>query len=110
MAEFILLIREDLTKYPRPEAALQSLINAHRTWAKQLTERGIFKNGYGVGSDGNLLVLQNGTLQVQPIRDMREGVGGLYIIEAPDLAAAIEIAKECPTYMDGDMVEVRPLM
>ena len=110
MAEFILLIREDLTKYPRPEAELQSLIHAHRTWAKQLTERGIFKNGYGVGSDGNLLVLQNGTLQVQPIRDMREGIGGLYIIEAADLAAAIEIAKECPTYMDGDMVEVRPLM
>lgn len=110
MAEFILLIREDLSKYPRPEAELQKLIKAHTTWAKELSEQGIFKAGYGVDSAGMLLSYENDTVQVGPLRDIHEGIGGFYIIDAEDLEAAIEIGKGCPTYKDGDSVEVRPLM
>lgn len=110
MADFILLIREDLTKYPRPESELKSLIHAHTQWAKDLSKRGIFKTGYGVDHNGKVLGLVKNKLTVQPIRDVKEGIGGFYIIEAEDLEAAIEIAKECPTYKDGDQMEVRPLM
>jgi hypothetical protein len=110
MAEFILLIREDLSKYPMPEAELKSLINAHTQWAKDLSKRGIFKTGYGVDHNGKLLGLVKGKVAVKPIKDIKTGVGGFYIIEAEDLNAAIEIAKECPTYSVGDQMEVRPLM
>ena len=110
MADFILLIREDLTKYPRPEAELKALIKAHTQWAKDLSKRGIFKTGYGVDHNGKLLGLVKNKLVAQPLRDVKEGIGGFYIIEAADLDAAIEIAKECPTYKDGDQMEVRPLM
>jgi hypothetical protein len=110
MADFILLIREDLTKYPRPEAEIKSLISAHTQWAKDLSQRGIFKTGYGVDHNGKVLGLIKNKLTVQPLRDVKEGIGGFYIIEAADLEAAIEIAKECPTYKDGDQMEVRPLM
>jgi hypothetical protein len=110
MADFILLIREDLTKYPRPEAELKSLINAHTQWAKNLSDRGIFKTGYGVAPEGKVLGLLNEKLEMQPLRDVKEGIGGFYIIKAANLDAAIEIAKECPTYKDGDQIEVRPLM
>jgi hypothetical protein len=110
MAEFILLIREDLTRYPIPDAELKSLVAAHTTWAKNLSDRGIFKTGYGVNSPGSLLSLVDGTIIEQPLKDVKEGIGGFYIIEAADLTAAIEIGKECPTYKDGDSIEVRPLM
>ena len=110
MAEFILLIREDLSKYPRPEAELKHLIQAHTQWAKELSAKGIFKTGYGVVSAGKLLELENGSLQTHELRDVEEGIGGFYIIDAEDLNAAVEIAKGCPTFKDGDMVEVRPLM
>jgi hypothetical protein len=110
MPDFILLIREDLTKYPRPEAELKSLISAHTKWAKDLSKRGIFKTGYGVDHNGKVLGLVKNKLVTGPLRDVKEGIGGFYIIEAPDLDAAIKIAKECPTYKDGDQVEVRPLM
>lgn len=109
MPQFILLIREDLSKYPRPEAELNAIIEAHRGWAAQLAARGIFKSGNGIGSDGRLIEMINGDLMIEPIRDVREGVGGYYIIEVEDMAAAIDIAKECPTYKDGDLIEVRPL-
>ena len=73
-------------------------------------KRKIFKTGYGVDHHGKILGLVNGKIKVQALRDTREGIGGFYIIEAEDLDAAIEIAKECPTYKEGDQMEVRPLM
>ena len=110
MAEFILLIREDLSRYPMPEAELKSLIAAHTKWAKDLSKRGIFKTGYGVDHNGKLLSLVKDKVAVKPIKDIKTGIGGFYIIDVEDLDAAIEVAKECPTYKDGDMMEVRPLM
>ncbi len=109
MPQFILLIREDLTRYPRPREELEVIVKAHSEWARQLAAKGIFKDGNGIGSDGRLIEMINGDLIVEPIRDMYEGIGGYYIIEAEDLAAAVEIAKQCPTCKHGDLVEVRPL-
>jgi len=88
---------------------LDKLIRAHMKWAAELSARGIFKSGNGIASNGRLLEMINGDLMVEPIRDVHQGVGGYYIVEAVDLDAAVEIAKECPTYVDGDLVEVRPL-
>lgn len=109
MPKFILIIREDLSRYPMPQEQLNAIVAEHVKWARDLTARGIFVDGNGIQSDGRLIEMINGDLVVQPIRDVREGVGGYYIIEARDLQAAVEIGKECPTYKDGDLVEVRPL-
>ncbi len=109
MAKFIFIIREDLTRYPIPQEQMNALVAAHIKWANELSARGIFKDGNGIQSDGRLIEMINGDLVVQPIRDVHQGVGGYYIIEAANLPAAIEIAKECPTYKDGDLVEVRQL-
>ncbi len=110
MPQFILLIREDLTRYPMAEEQLNALIKAHSDWARELTLQGVFKDGNGIESDGRLIEMINGDLIVQPIRDVREGVGGYYIIEAKDLYEAVEVAKTCPTYKEGDLVEVRRLL
>ena len=44
-----------------------------------------------------------------PFVDSKEQVGGYYLIEAPDLDAAIAWAARCPGASHG-VVEVRPLM
>ncbi len=92
-----------------PQEQLKAIVDAHVKWARELSAKGIFKDGNGIKSDGRLIEMINGDLMVEPIRDVREGVGGYYIIEAADLDAAVEIAKGCPTYKDGDMIEVREL-
>ncbi len=109
MARFIFLIREDLSKYPRPAEEIKAIVEAHEAWGRELSRRGIFIGGHGFSAEGRLIEMINGDMIVQPLRDVREGIGGYYIIEAQDLAAAVEIAKECPTYKEGDLVEVRPL-
>lgn len=43
-----------------------------------------------------------------PYADSREQIGGYYVIEAPDLDAAMAWAARCPTAEHG-VVELRPL-
>lgn len=44
-----------------------------------------------------------------PFIEAKEVVAGFYVIEAPDLDAALEIAKRNPINQDGGGVEVRPV-
>jgi hypothetical protein len=44
-----------------------------------------------------------------PFAETKEQLGGFYMIEAPDLDAAIKWARRCPG-TDGGTVEVRPVM
>ena len=43
-----------------------------------------------------------------PFAETKEALGGYYLIEAPDLDAAIALAKKVPARFGG--VEVRPVM
>jgi hypothetical protein len=45
-----------------------------------------------------------------PFVDMKEVLGGLYLFEADDLDAAIEIAARIPAARTGGAVEVRPIV
>ena len=44
-----------------------------------------------------------------PFIDSKEVIAGFYVIEAPDLDAALAIAKDNPVVRDGGGVEVRPV-
>ncbi|MGH3166614.1 MAG: YciI family protein [Trebonia sp.] len=44
-----------------------------------------------------------------PFIDSKEIVAGFYVIEAPDLDAALAIARTNPAVWDGGAVEVRPV-
>jgi hypothetical protein len=43
-----------------------------------------------------------------PFVESKEALGGYYLVEAPDLDAAIDMAKQIPTVAGG--LEVRPIM
>ena len=44
-----------------------------------------------------------------PFVDAKEVVAGFYVIDAPDLDAALKIAGNCPAVHQGGGVEVRPV-
>ncbi|MEV4624737.1 YciI family protein [Micromonospora sp. NPDC049523] len=44
-----------------------------------------------------------------PFLDTKEVIAGVYVIEAPDLDAALEIARRNPATQQGGGVEVRPV-
>jgi hypothetical protein len=45
-----------------------------------------------------------------PFAETKEQLGGYYIVEAPDLDAALKIARDIPSLRYGGIVEVRPIM
>ena len=53
--------------------------------------------------DGNPLVTAG------PFADTKEVLGGFYIVEAPDIDAATELARRVPITRYGGAVELRPL-
>ena len=53
--------------------------------------------------------VRDGLLRVQdgPFADTRERLNGTFVIEVPDLDAAIDCARQCPGALYG-AVEIRP--
>jgi hypothetical protein len=49
------------------------------------------------------------TVHDGPFADTKEQLGGFYVIDAPDLDAAIAIARKVPFLKDG-AVEIRPVL
>jgi len=45
-----------------------------------------------------------------PYAETKEQLGGYFLLDLPDLNAALEWAKRCPAAQDGGSVEVRPVM
>ncbi|MFN2561547.1 MAG: YciI family protein [Jatrophihabitans sp.] len=48
------------------------------------------------------------TITDGPFVETKEALGGYYVVEAPDLDAAIELAKQVPVFEGG--LEIRPIM
>lgn len=55
------------------------------------------------------VTLRNGTLQIQdgPFADTKEKLAGTFVIDVPDLDAALAWAEQCPGAQYG-VIEVRP--
>jgi hypothetical protein len=55
------------------------------------------------------LTIRNGSLQIQdgPFADTKEKLAGIFIIDVPDLDAALAWAEQCPGAQYG-VIEIRP--
>ena len=60
-------------------------------------------------TDSTTLTLAKGKLQVQdgPYADTKEQIGGTFVIDVPDLDAALAWAEKCPAAQWGS-IEIRP--
>lgn len=82
-------------------------------FAKAIGESGVMVGGEGlmppatattVRMDGDARVVEDG-----PFADVKEQLGGFFLLDVPDLDAALEWAAKAPNHPHGS-VEVRPLM
>ena len=86
---------------------------AYQAYSQALTEAGV--NAGGAALQGvevaTTVRLVDGVRQVQdgPFADTKELLGGIFVIDVPDLDAALAWAARCPA-ANGGSVEVRPLL
>jgi hypothetical protein len=94
------------------EAERKAGTAAYMTYTKALGDAGVL-----VGTDrlepstaGTTIRTVNGKAEVLdgPYADTKEQLGGYYLIDVPDLDAALAWASKCPTVGHG-VVELRPI-
>ncbi len=82
-------------------------------YTKALIEAGVMRGGNALhpGHTATTVRLENGRRRVEdgPYADTKEQLGGYYLIEVPDLDAALYWAERNPAAASG-AVEVRPIM
>jgi hypothetical protein len=111
MAQYLILIYEDETQYATatPEV-MNEIMQAHNAFAGQVEEHGAkLLGGNALQSTGTATSIRGGSdVTDGPFVETKEVLGGYYLIDAPDLDAALAVGKLCPARFGG--VEVRPIM
>ncbi len=87
-------------------------VAAYMAYSEALTKAGVLSgsNRLQPSSSATTVQLANGKPQVLdgPYTDSKEQLGGYFVIDVPDLDAAISWAARCPAAGHG-VVEVRPI-
>ncbi len=114
MPQYMLLIFADPAKGPgegSPEA--QAEMQQWFSYTEGLREAGVLVSGEALQppTTATTVAVRNGDRVVSdgPFADTKEWLGGYYVVDAPDLDAALDHAAKMPNIAYGT-VEVRPVM
>jgi len=103
---------DELAAREDPERSM-AYWSAYTAYSHALRDAGVAAGGTGLQAPAvaTTVRLRDGKRHVQdgPFADTKELLGGLFIIDVPDLSAALEWAARCPAAPSG-AVEVRPLL
>jgi hypothetical protein len=94
-------------------AAQQEGMAAYKAYTEALTRAGVLKGSQRLGASAQAATVRlvDGKLQVLdgPYAESKEQVGGYFLIDVPDLDAAIAWAARCPGASHG-IIEVRQVV
>jgi hypothetical protein len=94
------------------EDATKEMMAAYRAYTEAMAKAGILQGGNRLrpSSDATTVRVNGGKSQVLdgPYADTKEQLGGYYLIDVPDLDAALSWAARCPGASTGTL-EVRPV-
>ncbi|MBO9712060.1 YciI family protein [Sphingomonas sp.] len=109
--KYMLLIYEDEREF-EDQSVITEITRQHMALVGELGE--VFKGGSGLvmtSAATTVRTARDGAKSIHdgPFAETREQLGGYYLVDVPDLDAALAIAKRVPIRGEGS-VEVRPLL
>lgn len=109
--KYMLMLFENEIDWTRvSQDELDGALREHEKFVQYLRERGIAFSGEALQPQSTATTLRPASPEMivtdGPYVELKENLGGFYIVEARDLDDALEIAKRCPT---GAATEVRPI-
>jgi hypothetical protein len=115
--KYALLIYDENTANPSPEppdpAVVGQVLDAYNGFTKAIRDAGVYLGGEALQPNPtatSIRVRDGRTVTTDgPFAETKEGLGGFYVIDVPDLDAALAWAAKCPGSWFGT-VEVRPLV
>ena len=113
MSDFVFLFRtteaEQRQAMGTPEAARQSM-QGSMAWVGELEAGGHLKDtGRPLGPGGRVVRGKRHRFTDGPYTETKELVAGFMVVQARDLAQAVELAEGCPMLEGEGSVEVRPV-
>jgi hypothetical protein len=112
MQYMLLLYFEEAGWFDKTADEQKHWLGAYESYREALTNAGVLKGSSPLASSKETtnVRIESGRTQVLdgPYIESKEQLGGYYIVEVPDLDAAIAWAARCPCTMHG-AVEVRAL-
>jgi hypothetical protein len=112
MSQFLILIYDDENAWMNAEPGVaQKLMDGHNAFAQKYGAAVLGGNALESVTTATTLRRDGSdkfAVTDGPFAETKEALGGYYLVEAPDLDAAIEIARDVPVLQGG--LEVRPIM
>jgi hypothetical protein len=112
MKYMLLIYNNEAAMASAPEAATKEIVGAYMAYSQAMVDAGVMIAGDRLrptsaattvrATDGKTQVLDG------PYAETKEQLGGYYLIETPDLDAALSWAERCPGSRYG-VIEVRPV-
>ena len=95
-----------------PKEAVTQMNAAYAAYVEAMTKAGVIRGGERLRptSEATTVRVKNGKTEVLdgPYADTKEQLAGYFMIDVPDLDAALSWAARCPSAATGTM-EVRPI-
>ena len=112
MQYLLLIYSNEAGMAAAPKEAMTQMSAAYVAYTEAMAKAGILQGGNRLRptSDTTTVRVSNGKNQVLdgPYADTKEQLGGYYLIDVPDLDAALSWAARCPGASTGAL-EVRPI-
>ena len=112
MANFLYLFwnKQGDWKPPSP-AEMERRTKAWMNWMEDLRKSGhAIKAGERLDGTGKVVRGKAKVVTDGPYAESKDAIGGYLVIEAKDLAEAVELSKGCPVLEGEGSVEVRPVV
>lgn len=111
MAQYLLLLYQDGKSGANIDPKfMQEAIAKYQGWGQKLRDKGTYLGSHKLENEpGKVLRGASGKVLVTdgPYSETKEWLGGYYLIEAPNYAAAVEATRDCPHLEYGGTIEVR---
>lgn len=111
MKEFMMIfIGADYGDLGLSPEEIQGRMGKWFAWSQKMEEQGIVRGGNALTADIRRIVGKDRTVSDVNSAEVKEIVGGYYIVEAKDFDAVEVIAQDFPDYDLGGTVEIREVM
>ena len=111
MKEFMMIfIGADYADLGLSPEEMQGRMEKWFAWGNKMEEAGILRGGNALTPAVRRIVGENRTVTDMTSAEIKEIVGGYYLIEAKDFDAVSEVAQDFPDYDLGGTVEIREIM
>ncbi|MDN5211259.1 YciI family protein [Fulvivirgaceae bacterium BMA12] len=89
---------------------IQNRAASWMSWNEKMAKQGVLKEGNALQEDLRRVKGPDRTVTDRTSAELKELIGGYYIVKAADFEGAIEIAQDYPDFDLGGTVEVREVM